>query len=39
MSDINGTAVNGALVDKAPLANGDLITLGKTTFRFVLVPS
>lgn len=37
MSDVNGTAVNGALVDKAPLTNGDLIRLGKTTFRFVLV--
>lgn len=39
MSDVNGTAVNGARVDKAPLANGDLITVGKTTLRFVLVLS
>jgi hypothetical protein len=37
MSEVNGTVVNGALVDKASLANGDLITLGKTTFRFVVV--
>jgi hypothetical protein len=37
MSDVNGTVVNGALVDKASLANGDLITLGKTTLRFVVV--
>jgi hypothetical protein len=39
MSDVNGTVVNGAVVDKASLVNGDLITLGKTTFRFVVVHS
>jgi hypothetical protein len=39
MSDVNGTKVNGTPVGKAPLGNGDLITLGKTTFRFVVVRS
>ena len=37
ISDVNGTIVNGAPVDTAVLANGDLITLGKSTLRFVLV--
>jgi Inner membrane component of T3SS, cytoplasmic domain len=37
ISDVNGTIVNGESIEAAPLGNGDLITLGNTTLRFVLV--
>ncbi len=37
MSEVNGTDVNGERIHAAPLDNGDVITLGNTTLRFVLV--
>lgn len=37
LSEVNGTNVNGEPTHAAPLDNGDLITLGNTTLRFVLV--
>lgn len=39
MGSANGTAVNGAPVQSAELAGGDVVRIGKTSFRFVPVPS
>jgi pSer/pThr/pTyr-binding forkhead associated (FHA) protein len=37
LSSMNGTLVNGVSVASQPLYPGDIVTIGKTDFEFVLV--
>ena len=38
LNSTNGTYVNGVRVTRRALKNGDLVTLGKTEFRFTINP-
>ena len=38
LNSTNGTFINGELIDEGELANGDIITIGRTKFVFIVIP-